>query len=420
MSALAQTADSRLAPETRAWVQAKLYASIQLYFAHAEGAPEFDLDRDFQTYLKAASTDDRRQFDLATMAFMGKLRNGHSGFYDTWLFQHHGQDIGFWALPMAEGWVVVQSRLAGVEPGDVAVSVDGKPFEQFYREIDPLIEGSSERARKRKFCGQAWLWPESFDLGLANGSHVAVHRATQKLGPRRSFPASQAPAMPEGAGYIRIRSFAEPRFENDALRQVKALMSSKAIVIDVRGNGGGATPSALIRALLDRPWRDFRYTTPVSNGHVGAQARIRSAYPEASAEPYERGYLDAFAEFDGAQLLAPATLHAAAPDAYRGKLYLLVDGDCASACDDFAEALQTSGRAVLIGESTHGSSGQPYLFDFGNGMTFRVSTKRYYLPDGSPFEGVGIRPDVEIVPALADYRTGRDPVYAKAIELAAK
>jgi len=99
---------------------------------------------------------------------------------------------------------------------------------------------------------------------------------------------------------------------------------------------------------------------------------------------------------------------------------LLVDGFCNSACEDFVEPFKTSGRALLVGETTNGSSGQPYLFDFGNGMSFRVSSKRYYLPDGSAFEGVGMKPDVEVKPTLEDWKAGRDPVFEKAIELASQ
>jgi len=68
-------------------------------------------------------------------------------------------------------------------------------------------------------------------------------------------------------------------------------------------------------------------------------------------------------------------------------LIVLVDERCGSACEDFAMPLKFSGRATLIGRSTTGSSGQPYMFDFGNGMSFRISTKRQCFPDGSTFEG---------------------------------
>jgi carboxyl-terminal processing protease len=391
-----------------------------MYFAHAEGAPLFDLDRDYQEYLKAAfAAEDRRAFDLASMAFTGKLRNGHSGFYDEWLQKNHGQPLGFTLQPMAEGWVVILSQLGDVNPGDLVVSVGEKPIEQFYAENDGLLEGSSEATRRRSLSWRTYLWPEKFELGLANGKRVAIDRANQKLEKTKSFPFSQGPVKkPEGVGLIRIASFEDPAQERSAISQEKALANAKAILIDVRGNGGGSTPGQLISALLDRTWRDFRYTTPLYVAHAGAQNQVRKAFPQASSDPVTKGYLDAFEELRDAEILTPGAVHPPAKDAYRGKVILLVDGFCNSACEDFVEPFKTSGRGTLVGEATNGSSGQPYYFEFGNGMVLRVSSKRYYLPDGSAFEGVGMKPDVEVRPSLADWKAGRDPVFDKALQLA--
>jgi carboxyl-terminal processing protease len=207
--ASAQSGDSRLEVETKVWVATKLYSSIQMYFAHAEGAPGFDLDRDYQEYLKAAfAAADRRAFDLASIAFTSKLRNGHSGFYDEWLQKNYGQPLGFTLQPMAAGWVVILSQLAEVNPGDLVVSVGGKPIEEFYAENDGLLEGSSEAARRRSLSWRTYLWPEQFELGLANGKRVAIDRASQKLEKTKTFPFSQGPVKtPEGVGFIRIASF---------------------------------------------------------------------------------------------------------------------------------------------------------------------------------------------------------------------
>jgi carboxyl-terminal processing protease len=416
---LGQVPGTRLAIETKVWVATKLYATIQMVYAHAEGAPEFDLDRDYQQYLKEAFVaNDRRAFDLASMAFIGKLRNGHSGFYDSWLSKNYGQPLGFTLLPMAEGWVVIVSQVADLNPGDVVVSIGGKPMDRFFAESDALLEGSSEATRRRTFSWRAYLWPETFDLELASGKRVPIDRKNQKLDKPKTFPPGNM-KTPEGIGYIRIRSFEDPEQEKSAVRQVKDLMGAKAILFDVRGNGGGSTPSQLIDALLDRPWHDFRFTTPLSIAHAAAQSQARKAFPLES-DQYTKGYLDAYEEFKDAQILTPGPLHPAAPDAYKGKIFVLVDGFCNSACEDFVEPFKASGRGVLVGETTNGSSGQPYVFDFGNGMSFRVSSKRYYLPDGSPFEGVGIKPDVVVVPSLEDWKAGRDPVFAKAMQLASE
>jgi carboxyl-terminal processing protease len=47
-------------------------------------------------------------------------------------------------------------------------------------------------------------------------------------------------------------------------------------------------------------------------------------------------------------------------------------------------------------------------------MLVFVGAKRESFPDGSRFEGVGIRPDVEIAPNLDDVRAGRDVVLETA------
>jgi len=416
----AQAPGNRLTIETRVWVAAKIYSSIHSNFAHFEGAPQFDLDREYQEYLKAAFTEnDRYKFDLATMALFGKLRNGHSGFYDSWLTKNYGQPLAFEILPMPEGWVVVFSGRAGLEPGDIVTSVDGTPFEEFYAAREGMLEGSSDATRRRTFSWRSVLWPQRFELGLSDGRKVVIDRTMPPAGPTRVFSSPEA-KPPAGVGYIRIRSFGDPANEKQALAEVEQLKDARAIVFDVRGNGGGSTPSNLLDRLLDRPWRDFSFTTPLGIAHAAAQNQVRDAHLDAGNDPYYRGYLDAYEDFRGLQILTPGPLHPPSSGAYKGKVFVVTDGFCNSACEDFVEPFKASGRGVLVGDTTNGSSGQPYLYDFGNGMSFRISTKRYTMPDGSPFEGVGIRPDIPVARTLADWKTGRDPVVAKAFELAAR
>jgi carboxyl-terminal processing protease len=99
---------------------------------------------------------------------------------------------------------------------------------------------------------------------------------------------------------------------------------------------------------------------------------------------------------------------------------LLTDGGCVSACEDFVEPFKQSGRGIIVGETTEGSSGVPLFYDFGNGMTLKIAVKRFYFPDGSEFEGVGIKPDVEVHPTIESLKAGRDVILEKALELAEK
>ncbi len=77
-----------------------------------------------------------------------------------------------------------------------------------------------------------------------------------------------------------------------------------------------------------------------------------------------------------------------------------------------------NGRATIIGEATEGSSGQPYFFDFGNGMTLMVGAERHTFPDGSTFESRGISPTITVERRIADLQSGVDSVLDKAKQIA--
>jgi hypothetical protein len=83
-------ADGTLSLGERVFIASKIYSLIPTFFAHWKGT-DLDLDAAYRAYLnKILSSNDRRQFDLATMEFVAKLRNGHTGFWDPWFIDHYG------------------------------------------------------------------------------------------------------------------------------------------------------------------------------------------------------------------------------------------------------------------------------------------------------------------------------------------
>ena len=105
------------------------------------------------------------------------------------------------------------------------------------------------------------------------------------------------------------------------------------------------------------------------------------------------------------------------PDAWKGKIALLIDGGSASACEDFALRFKDGERGLVLGEPSFGSTGQPYFVNFTEfGMSFRVSSKHEYFPDGRQFEGMGVTPDKSIPLTREELRSGAETQ----LELAAK
>src|SRR5258708_14882519 len=116
-----QQGDQDLSAPERVYVASKIYSSIQIYFAHKSGIADLDFEAAYKSYLdKAMGTKGRREFDLATLEFVAKLRNKHTQFDDVWLRRKYGQPLGFWVLPLEGKWVVISARDNGLRRGEVA------------------------------------------------------------------------------------------------------------------------------------------------------------------------------------------------------------------------------------------------------------------------------------------------------------
>ena len=391
------------------WVAANVYRTVKEYFAHWDGLPEgYDFDARYRSYLiEALAAPDRRAFSLATMRLVASLENGHTSFTDL-AFYHDETPLPFYAEPVEGRWTVRTSRMAEVKPGAVLVAVDGTPIEAWVDPIRAVIGQSSSRARDHQVFNQAFMFPRRYVVTLDDGRRVPVDR-DKPLGPRLGPPVHDGVSVQhraDGTVVIAIPSFGEPRFEADAAAAVRAAGDARLILLDVRGNGGGDTPEALLKAIMTRPYAGTVVVTPLvvaENDAHGSFSPEDNPAPNASLRygPDRR-------EPDAA--------------AYAGRMALLVDRRCASACEDFTIRFQSGRRGPVLGEATWGSTGQPIEVSFpAFDMRLRVSTKRESFADGRRFEGVGVQPDIPIPLTRADVTAGaagEDPVLERAIRQA--
>lgn len=77
-------------------------------------------------------------------------------------------------------------------------------------------------------------------------------------------------------------------------------------------------------------------------------------------------------------------------------IVVLVNRSSASASEVLAGALQDNGRALIVGEKTFGKGSVQSVLNLRNGSGIRLTTSRYYTPNGRSIQADGIHPDVEI------------------------
>ncbi|BAK67840.1 carboxy-terminal-processing protease [Sphingobium sp. SYK-6] len=91
-------------------------------------------------------------------------------------------------------------------------------------------------------------------------------------------------------------------------------------------------------------------------------------------------------------------------------IVVLIDAGSASASEIVAGALQDHGRALVMGERSFGKGSVQTLLPLSSDTALRLTTARYYTPNGKSVQEGGIEPDI-LVPQLSDPDYAKRPRY---------
>ena len=90
-----------------------------------------------------------------------------------------------------------------------------------------------------------------------------------------------------------------------------------------------------------------------------------------------------------------------------------------SSCEAFLLMMKQIPGCKLIGSTSQGSSGNPKPYELGNGVTVYLPSWKAMRPDGTCFEGEGIKPDINIETTQEELLS-RDPILEAALNLLRK
>ncbi|MCC7122949.1 MAG: S41 family peptidase [Gammaproteobacteria bacterium] len=167
-----------------------------------------------------------------------------------------------------------------------------------------------------------------------------------------------------GFGYVRVSAF-QANTGDDLVAQLEKLKAEsksalKGLVLDLRNNPGGV---------------------------LGAAVAVSDAFLDTGRIVYTEGRIeDAKLEFDA----KPPDLIGGAP------LVVLVNEGSASASEIVAGALQDRQRAVIMGRQTFGKGSVQTILPMNNHAAIKITTARYYTPNGRSIQAEGIKPDIRI------------------------
>lgn len=79
-------------------------------------------------------------------------------------------------------------------------------------------------------------------------------------------------------------------------------------------------------------------------------------------------------------------------------IVVLVNGGTASAAELVAGALRDRNRAILIGQTTFGKGTVQQIFRLSDQSSVHITSAEWFTPNRSTIEGVGLEPDVPMIP----------------------
>lgn len=267
---------------------------------------------------------------------------------------------------------------------------------------------------------------------IAGQALSALRQAAQRTFPQDQFSNRFAEwsFLDEGRiARLKIFNFSDREEDEDGESLLKkafeAIQSkgSTTLILDVRDNLGGkdSLGKQLFSYLVDTPFS--YYDDLIVNRASYSFAKYTSGLPpipESAVKARPDGRLNVI-EHPNLGLQQPSQ------PTFRGRVFILINGDCFSTTAEFLTAVHDHHRATFIGEESGGgyygntSGGQAILTLPGTKvrlavplMTYHLSVKNTHIPSR------GVLPDVPIYPTIEDYLSGKDVEWEQALALARK
>jgi len=315
---------------------------------------------------RALAEFDVSHLQVATPALMAARRDGRT------------VGAGLKVVPIAAGQLVTSvagdspAAAAGLERGDLIVSVDGTPVaggEPYLELIDYRLSGAPGTTRR-----VAWLRDgEAFEAAIGFAEFAAAPPiALDWIG---------------DIAWLRVPSFLWQVYDRPTIENAFSEISTRAngLVIDIRSNSGGRFSNVMHLASFLVP-----------QGTTGGIITERKDYLRRRQALARR---DMPAEQRLQQLgdAIPITMEIGSRP-FAGPLVVLIDGAAGSGGDLFPAIMQDQRDATLVGATTAGALLGGQWCDLAGGFELVFPSQEILRPSGGRIEGVGVAPDIELSP----------------------
>lgn len=235
---------------------------------------------------------------------------------------------------------------AGIRAGDLITMIENESTEDYT--IDDVVDRLRGQPGTRVQVTISRNGNSSFD--------VTLERAIIEV------PTVKSEMIDDSIAYLRIIQFT-PYTDDRVETAVEEFAASgyRSLVIDLRNNPGG-----LLKSVVDISDYFLRGGTIVST---------RSRIPTENH-------------------VYTASQQTMVPDTY--PIVVLINKGSASASEILAGAVRDNDRGIIIGQTSFGKGSVQQVRQLENGTGIKLTTSRYFTPDGNNIDKVGIDPDITV------------------------
>ncbi|MEN6586534.1 MAG: S41 family peptidase [Sulfuricella sp.] len=320
--------------------------------------------------------EDKKLINEAINGMLSGL-DPHSAYLDTDAFKElqvgtQGEFGGLGIeVGMEDGFVKVVSPIedtpafnAGIKSGDLIIKLDDTP-----------VKGMTINDAVKRMRGKPNT-PITLTVMRKGQNKPLLFTITRAIIKIKSV---KSKLLESGYGYVRVTQFQEHTGENlakaleDLIKQNKGPLNG--LVLDLRNDPGGLLNGAVGVAAAFLPENSLVVYT---------EGRTEEAKMKLTAN--KENYLRGPREADYLKNL-PASVKSV-------PLAVLINGGSASASEIVAGALQDHKRAIIIGTQSFGKGSVQTVLPLGNGTAIKLTTARYFTPNGRSIQAKGITPDI--------------------------
>lgn len=384
----------------------KFWSEAKYNFVNFDLVPSLSIDSLYFEYLpKVKSTKSTLEYFYVMAEMCAKLKDAHTNVSPPAELRNE-----IYARPLLRSRLIEDKVLviladksiedAGIKKGMEILAVNGLPVKEYAEKFIAPYESASTpqdlRVRMYDFALFSGSLNKPIQLQLKDATGRSFEKTISRVTPAErsrkfSMPSAEYKELPGKIGYLTINTFGNDSGTKVFKANYQQIAQTNGLVIDLRNNGGGSTDLTILGYIIDSAM--------------------------AVTKTYSRQYISAYRAWGRPQTVW-ASGYGVGPTKdghYSKPVVVLISARTFSAAEDFASACKSSKKAVLMGEATGGSTGQPLFFTLPGNMSARICTKRDQLASGEDFVGKGVQPDVIVAPTVNGIRKGIDEELEAAI-----